>query len=75
MQTFEQIKLVKTRIWYSCLNKLIDIYIKSRGAEREAGSPEWWIFPLPHCCTNILTDFTVQQDMHESSGGFLPRSA
>lgn len=40
MQTFEQIKLVKTRIWYSCLNKLIDMYVKSSGAEREAGSPE-----------------------------------
>lgn len=40
MQTFEQIKLVKTRIWYSCLNKFIDMYVKSSGAEREAGSPE-----------------------------------
>lgn len=45
MQTFEQIKLVKTRIWYSCLNKLIDMYVKSSGAGREAGSPEGWIFP------------------------------
>lgn len=74
MQTFEQINLVQARICYPCLNELTDVYIKSSGAVREAGSPEWWIFSH-FLLTAVLTDFTVQQDMHQSSGGFLNRSA
>lgn len=45
------------------------MYIKSSGAVRETGSPEFWIFPH-FLLTAVLTDFTVQQDVHESSGGF-----
>lgn len=67
MQTFEQIKLVKLRIRFSFLNKLTDMYTKPSGAVREAGNPEWWIFPH-FLLIAVLTDLSVQQDMHESSG-------
>jgi len=48
MQIFEQIKLVKTKVCYSCLNKLTNKCIKSSGAVREAGSPERQVFPHFH---------------------------
>lgn len=45
MQTFEQIKLVQTKVCYSCLNELTNTCITSSGAVREAGSPEGQVCP------------------------------
>lgn len=47
-QTFEQIKVVKRKVCYLCLNKLTNMCIKSSGAVREAGSPEGQVFPCFH---------------------------